>query len=100
MFGNGNEDYRYSAASEGWLAATPSTAPVRIRRRSLKLRGTYCRLTACAAAYRLQIRVLEGDLGDSPNASSDIKTAVDLDPSLARYVTIKGKTVSLALPPL
>jgi hypothetical protein len=38
-------------------------------------------------------------LGDSRNASSDIKTAVSLDPSLARYVMLKGKTASLTLPP-
>src|SRR5690348_15404013 len=31
---------------------------------------------------------------------SDLQTAVGIDPSLARYVTIKGKTVSLSLPPL
>lgn len=41
-----------------------------------------------------------GRLGDSHNAVDDIKTAVDLDPSLAGYVKIAGKTVSLALPPL
>lgn len=40
-----------------------------------------------------------GGLGGS-HAMDDIKTAVDLDPSLAGYVVIKGKTVSLALPPL
>jgi tetratricopeptide (TPR) repeat protein len=39
-----------------------------------------------------------GGLGK--NASEDIKTAVSLDPSLAHYVTITGKTASLALPPL
>ena len=41
-----------------------------------------------------------GRLGGSPNAIDDVKTAVDLDPSLAGYVRIKDKTVSLALPPL
>ena len=41
-----------------------------------------------------------GDLGDSASAVSDLRAAVGLDPSLARYVVIKGKTVSLALPPL
>jgi tetratricopeptide (TPR) repeat protein len=41
-----------------------------------------------------------GDLGDSPNAVSDITTAVELDPSLDHYVFTKGKTASIALPPL
>ncbi len=41
-----------------------------------------------------------GRLGNSYNAVDDIKTAVDLDPSLAGYVKIKDKTASLALPPL
>lgn len=41
-----------------------------------------------------------GKLGDGRSASEDIKTAVDLDPSLARYVTINERTVSLSLPPL
>jgi Flp pilus assembly protein TadD len=41
-----------------------------------------------------------GDLGNSPNAVSDILTAVRLDPSLDRYVSTKGKTASLTLPPL
>jgi tetratricopeptide (TPR) repeat protein len=41
-----------------------------------------------------------GDLGDSPNAVSDIVTAVDLDPSLDHYVSTKGKTASIVLPPL
>jgi tetratricopeptide (TPR) repeat protein len=41
-----------------------------------------------------------GDLGNSPNAVSDIVTAVDLDPSLDHYVSTKGKTASIALPPL
>jgi tetratricopeptide (TPR) repeat protein len=40
-----------------------------------------------------------GDLGNSPNAVSDIVTAVDLDPSLDHYVSTKGKTASIALPP-
>jgi tetratricopeptide (TPR) repeat protein len=40
-----------------------------------------------------------GGLGDSPNALSDIVNAVRLDPSLDRYVTSKGKTASLTLPP-
>jgi hypothetical protein len=37
-------------------------------------------------------------LGDSGNASSDIKMAVSLDPSLANYALIKDKTASLLLP--
>jgi tetratricopeptide (TPR) repeat protein len=41
-----------------------------------------------------------GRVGDSHNAVDDIKTAVSLDPSLASYVRLKGKSVSLALPPL
>lgn len=41
-----------------------------------------------------------GRLGDSHSAIDDIKTAVDLDPSLAGYVKINDKSVSLALPPL
>jgi lipoprotein NlpI len=41
-----------------------------------------------------------GDLGDSQHALSDIMTAVDLDASLDRYISSKGKTASLALPPL
>ena len=41
-----------------------------------------------------------GRLGDGHSASEDIKTAVDLDPSLARYVIINEKTASLSLPPL
>jgi Flp pilus assembly protein TadD len=41
-----------------------------------------------------------GDLGNSPSAVSDIVTAVGLDPSLDRYVSTKGKTASIALPPL
>lgn len=41
-----------------------------------------------------------GRLGDSSKAIDDIKTAVELDPTLAGYVRIKDKAVSLALPPL
>jgi Flp pilus assembly protein TadD len=41
-----------------------------------------------------------GDLGNSPDAFSDIVTAVGLDPSLDRYISSKGKTASLMLPPL
>jgi Flp pilus assembly protein TadD len=41
-----------------------------------------------------------GDLGNSTNALSDIVTAVRLDPSLDRYISSKGKTASLTLPPL
>jgi len=41
-----------------------------------------------------------GDLGNSPSAFSDIVTAVGLDPSLDRYISSKGKTASLILPPL
>jgi Tfp pilus assembly protein PilF len=41
-----------------------------------------------------------GDLGNSPNAVSDIVTAVGLDPSLDHYVSTKGKTASITLPPL
>jgi Flp pilus assembly protein TadD len=41
-----------------------------------------------------------GDLGDSPNAVSDVETAVGLDPSLDRYISSKGKTATLTLPPL
>ena len=41
-----------------------------------------------------------GDLGDSPHAFSDIVTAVRLDPSLDRYISTRGKTASLTLPPL
>jgi tetratricopeptide (TPR) repeat protein len=40
-----------------------------------------------------------GGLGGSNNPMDDVKAAVDLDPSLAGYVTIRNKTVSLALPP-
>jgi len=41
-----------------------------------------------------------GDLGNSTGAVSDIVTAVGLDPSLDHYVSTKGKTASIALPPL
>jgi tetratricopeptide (TPR) repeat protein len=41
-----------------------------------------------------------GDLGDSVNAVSDIRNAVDLDPALDRYISTKGKTASISLPPL
>ena len=41
-----------------------------------------------------------GDLGNSSGAVSDITTAVALDPSLDHYVSTKGKTASIALPPL
>jgi tetratricopeptide (TPR) repeat protein len=41
-----------------------------------------------------------GDLGNAPNAVSDIETAVRLDPSLDHYVSTKGKTASITLPPL
>jgi tetratricopeptide (TPR) repeat protein len=40
-----------------------------------------------------------GDLGNSSGAVSDITTAVALDPSLDHYVSTKGKTASIALPP-
>lgn len=41
-----------------------------------------------------------GGLGDShDNPIDDIKTAVSLDPSLANYVGLKGKAISLTLPP-
>jgi hypothetical protein len=41
-----------------------------------------------------------GDLGNSASAVSDITTAVGLDPSLDRYISSKGKTAMLTLPPL
>lgn len=41
-----------------------------------------------------------GDLGDSSNAYSNIVTAVGLDPSLDHFISTKGKTASLLLPPL
>jgi len=40
-----------------------------------------------------------GGLGSAQNPIEDIKTAVDIDPSLANYVKLKGKSVSLVLPP-
>jgi tetratricopeptide (TPR) repeat protein len=40
-----------------------------------------------------------GDLGDSHDAVSDVTTAVGLDPSLDRYISSKGKTATLTLPP-
>jgi len=40
-----------------------------------------------------------GGLAGPPNPIEDIKTAVGLDSSLASYVKLKGKTVSLSLPP-
>jgi tetratricopeptide (TPR) repeat protein len=52
-----------------------------------------------ARAYYLRSVAL-GDLGDQANAFSDLRTAVGLDASLARYVVIKGKAVLLSLPPL
>jgi tetratricopeptide (TPR) repeat protein len=41
-----------------------------------------------------------GDLGNSAEALKDIVTAVGLDPSLDRYISSKGKTASITLPPL
>jgi tetratricopeptide (TPR) repeat protein len=52
-----------------------------------------------ARAYFLR-GAASGELGDSRNAVSDIVTAVYLDPSLDHYVSTKGKTASIALPPL
>jgi tetratricopeptide (TPR) repeat protein len=52
-----------------------------------------------ARAYFLRGAAL-GDLGDSPNAVRDIMIAVGLDPSLDHYVSTKGKTASISLPPL
>jgi Tfp pilus assembly protein PilF len=52
-----------------------------------------------ASAYFLRA-IAFGGLGDRANSVSDLQTAVGLDPSLANYVMIKGKTASLALPPL
>jgi Flp pilus assembly protein TadD len=40
-----------------------------------------------------------GDLGNSPNAVSDLVTAVSLDPTLDRYISSKGKSASITLPP-
>ncbi|HEV2268964.1 MAG TPA: tetratricopeptide repeat protein [Steroidobacteraceae bacterium] len=52
-----------------------------------------------ARAYYLR-SVAFGNLGDRAHAVSDLQTAVGLDPSLAGYVIIKGKSVSIGLPPL
>jgi Flp pilus assembly protein TadD len=40
-----------------------------------------------------------GGLGHSPDARSDIVTAVRLDPSLERYLTRKDKSASVTQPP-
>ena len=40
-----------------------------------------------------------GGPAESHNPIEDIKAAVDLDPSLESYVKLKGKSVSLVLPP-
>ena len=52
-----------------------------------------------ALAYYIR-SIAFGDLGDRASAVSDLRTAVSLDPAIANYVVIKGKTVSLELPPL
>ena len=52
-----------------------------------------------ARAYFIRGRAL-ADLGDRANAVNDIRSAVGLDSSLARYVIIKDKTATLSLPPL
>lgn len=52
-----------------------------------------------ASAYCLR-SVAFGDSGEGEEAVRDVHTAVGLDPSLAAYVTITGKTVVLKLPPL
>ena len=52
-----------------------------------------------ASAYYLR-SVAFGYSGERAKAVSDLRTAVGLDPSLAKYVTIRGKTVVLGLPPL
>ena len=52
-----------------------------------------------ASAYYL-LSVAYGDSGDRAEAVRDLRTAVGLDPSLATYVTIRGNTVVLRLPPL
>lgn len=52
-----------------------------------------------ASAYYLRSVAL-GDSGDGAKAVTDLRAAVGLDSSLANYVTIKGKTVVLGLPPL
>jgi hypothetical protein len=41
-----------------------------------------------------------GDLGNQAKAFNDLRTAIGLDPSLARYVVIRNKAVLLTLPPL
>lgn len=50
-------------------------------------------------AYYLR-SIARGDLGDQADAFSDLRTAVGLDPALARYVVIRNKAVLLSLPPL
>jgi len=56
---------------------------------------------ALARAYFLRgAAAAFGGLAGAANPIEDIKTAVGLDASLANYVKLKGKTVSLALPPL
>jgi hypothetical protein len=52
-----------------------------------------------ARAYYLR-SIAFGSLRDRVHAVSDLRTAAGLDASLAGYVTIKGKTVSIGLPPL
>jgi Tfp pilus assembly protein PilF len=52
-----------------------------------------------APAYFLRADAF-ANVGNRANAMSDLHTAVALDPSLAHYVMIQGKTVSLQLPPL
>ncbi|HZD76468.1 MAG TPA: hypothetical protein VE218_05650, partial [Acidobacteriaceae bacterium] len=52
-----------------------------------------------ASAYYLRSVAL-GDAGKGEEAVTDLRTAIGLDPSLATYVTITGKTVVLRLPPL
>lgn len=51
-----------------------------------------------ASAYYLR-SVAFGNSGDGAKAVTDLRTAVGLNASLASYVTIKGKTVVLGLPP-
>lgn len=52
-----------------------------------------------AAAYFLRADAF-ANAGNRANAVSDLQTAVNLDSSLAHYVAIQGKTVSLQPPPL
>jgi tetratricopeptide (TPR) repeat protein len=52
-----------------------------------------------ASAYYLRSVAL-GHSGDGAKAVADLRIAVGLNPSLASFVTIKGKTVVLGLPPL